>query len=110
MGVGREDLSDLGWCSLLLVIHPILQAGWGKQVVPQLVGCWRGKRSLCSVSEASLSAQLLAQVNEKRRASTQGLPQLLLLQSYLWKSGLLVAKSSRSASQAQHGVLLGPGA
>lgn len=65
---------------LLLVIHPVLQARWEKQVVPQLVSYWRGKKSLL-FSSRSQSEQplLLAQVNGESRGRTQRSPQLLLL-------------------------------
>jgi len=74
--------------SVLLVIHPVPRARWEKQVVPQLVSCWREKKRLLFRSRSQPEQPLLlllAQVNGKRRVSTQCLPQLLLLlESSLW--------------------------
>lgn len=90
--------------SLLVVIHPVLQARWEKQVVPQLVNHWREKKSLLFSSRSQpeqLLPLLLAQVNGKRRVGTQCLPQLLLLLEsslLIFVFFLLVAKSNKSAS------------
>lgn len=89
---------------LLVLIHPVLQARWEKQVVPQLVNHWREKKSLLFSSRSQpeqLLPLLLAQVNGKRRVGTQCLPQLLLLLEsslLIFVFFLLVAKSNKSAS------------
>lgn len=59
----------------LLVIHPVLQASWEKQVVPQLVNYWREKKSLLFGSSSQpdeLLPLFLAQVNGKRRGNAHG--------------------------------------
>lgn len=102
----REKEYIWPWLMLLLlvVIHPVLQARWEKQVVPQLVNHWREKKSLLFSSRSQpeqLLPLLLAQVNGKRRVRTQCLPQLLLLLEFsllIFVFFLLVAKSNNSAS------------
>lgn len=102
----REKECIWPWLMLWLpvVIHPVLQARWEKQVVPQLVNHWREKKSLLFSSRSQpeqLLPLLLAQVNGKRRVRTQCLPQLLLLLEsslLIFVFFLLVAKSNNSAS------------
>lgn len=83
-------------------------------MVPQLVNYWREKRSLLFSSRSQpeqLLPLLLAQVNGKRRVSTQCLPQLLLLlESSLLKLGFFLWQNqAKVLQQNRHGVLLGPG-